>query len=136
MKQLWYSPNSVSRNYSKNKIIWVIENVFGSDYWPSENRESGYVGKGKRQIDIHANYEFMRMITAEISARLARCGQDGLALEFYYRLSNGDFVDVARRIANYLKVDDGEVVERVKTALSYCCGEERKMETYSEFKNG
>ena len=130
MKEEHYSPAEIK--YNRPQFLWLVKTVCGGNSWPSDGRESGYSGGKGKKPGHHAPYELVKMIGGECETRLARCGQDGLLLE--YTIMFGDFDDYTyQKLGNYMRMDISEVKYRVNLALKYCCGYHRKKITYGRF---
>jgi len=131
MKEEYYRPREI--RYTKPQIKWLILNVFGSDVWPSDGKETGYTGGKGKLINSHAPYETVKVITGELSARLNKCGLDGLLLCYLIKTSEGDNVYVEQEIADFLKENPDDIRFRLKTVLNYCRGRRRKLMGYGRY---
>jgi len=126
----WYSPNAIK--YSKPQFKWIVREVCGLTTWPSDGKETGYTGSDGKVLGYHAPFEMVKMITGECERRLEKCGVDGLMLE--YTILNGDFDDYTyQKLANYMRLDIYETESRIRLALKYCCGFERKRISYAKY---
>lgn len=130
----WYNPSAITFR-SRRQVIWLIKNlsIIGDGSWPPEHRESGYSGQSKKPASHHAKYESAGMIHAELTKRLEKAGEDGMALEFLIRLSEGDEVYIKQRIANYQHRPFEHVHKGVELALRYIIGNRRKRVSYRNY---
>ena len=95
--------------------------------------ETGYSGGKGRTAGHHANFEMIRMVIGELSARLRRCGKAGLYLEYITLIDYEDREYLMGRLAGYDGNTPREVSYLTNLALRYCCGRKRKRVTFDEF---
>lgn len=131
MKEEFYSPGSI--RYTKSQVLWLLKNVMDGDTWPPDHRETGYTGDPKKKGGRHAPYEMTKMVVGELAARLERCGEDGLALEFITRLSDGDDAYLIGRVAHYQRRQSEDVQQGITLALRYCSGFRGKQISYGRW---
>ncbi len=134
MKPEYYKPGQIF--YSEPQILWLLRNVLFQDTWPSDHKETGYTfAQNEKGMTLghHANYETIRMIIGELSARLRLCGIAGLYLEYLTLIDYEDRVFLEARLAGYTKVTPREVNHQARMALRYCCGHKRKQMTFERY---
>lgn len=118
-------------------LPWLISIRDGN--WPPDPRFTGYTdAPGVTKTRSHrAPYEAACQIAAELDERIKACGQDGEMLHVYYCYG----LELPR-IAKLVKMDEGQVMRRIKRALRYIASgpdrrwhdtPKRKALTYQEF---
>ena len=139
MQAEYYKPSGIF--YNRPQFLWILRNVCGSNSWPSDNKDSGYTGGNGRAVSHHAPYEVVKQITAECLARLARCRQDGLMLEYLILTEDCSFTRndwpsaySYQKLARYMRISRDDVMFSVNTALKYCIGKRRKLMSYYDYK--
>lgn len=135
----FYSPREIL--FTRKTCRWVIQNLgsLRSGFWPVE--ESGYIDPppiGKRTAGRQAPFITPVECAAEITARLERCGIDGLIL-----LAIECWGESEESMASYFSITVRSVRKRYKRALNYVASgpdrrwhdtKKRKGESYQEFK--
>ena len=114
-----YKPSSI--RWTHEQIKWILRwsEIIQSGRWPSDYKESGYVG-GNKSHNQRAPYETPIQIWAELTKRIERTNQDGYFLQAVY--SNDNRIAEMERIAKAFHMDINEVSDRVERALRYCTG--------------
>ena len=132
MIEEYYKPSEASA-YRKEHVIWLLKNVLFQDAWPSDHRETGYTGGKNRTIGHHANFETIKMITAELSARMKLCGAAGMYLEYLTCMDFDDYDSMCARLAGYFSTTPREVSYQANLSLRFCCRRKRKLVTFKYF---
>jgi len=123
----WFSPQA--QMYCRSLILWYLENrtkYFVEMKWPDNPMvQSTYtdpaVRSGEAKVDTHVISEFR----TEIEIRLESCGDAGLAL-IDEVASWGDNLTVS--------IPYSYLSRPAKNALNYCCGKNRRRETFAHWK--
>ncbi len=132
MIEEYYKPSEI--RYTREQIMWLLRNVLFQDTWPSDHRtETGYTGSKHRTVGHHANFETIKMITAELSARMKLCGAAGLYLEYLTCMDFDDYDSMCARLAGYFSTTPREVSYQATLALRFCCRRKRKLVTFKYF---
>jgi len=135
-KKEWYSPHAVTR-YSKAQVKWLIPHLplLRSGSYPRNPKETGYTDSAinQRQVKASASFELSASIAAELDIRLQRAGVDGLLLEFLYAFDPADELFVIEHIAQCLNLERREVTQRIRNALYFVSGQDRKKTTYARY---
>ena len=132
MTEEFYSPGRI--RYREPEVVWIIKFALDGNTWPVDHRhESGYVGGKGRKVGHTAPFEVTKVNTSEILHRLRCCSLDGLNLEYVLRLSDGDEVYLIQRLADYQHRSYDEVKSGVNSALHFCCGWRRKVDSYKRY---
>jgi len=138
VKDKWYSPGAIK--FTKTQIKWLIPRLpsLRNGEYPHNPKESGYsdFGGGKPQFKAGAKFEVPAGIAAELDIRLQRAGVDGILLELLYAGDPDDELFVIEHIANCLKVDSREISQRIRNALYFVSGIDRKAGSYSKYIRG
>jgi len=134
----FYSPREI--HFTRKTARWVIQNLgsLRSGFWPQE--ESGYIDIpiGKRTAGRKAPFITPVECAAEITARMERCGIDGLIL-----LAMECWDESVPSLAKYLSMPEWAVKKGYKKALGYIASgpdrrwhdtKKRKGESYQEFR--
>jgi hypothetical protein len=132
MTEEYWKPSEI--RFSVPQILWLLKYVSDSLEWPVDHRyETGYVGgPGKKQNHI-APYATVKEIVGELNARLVKCGEDGLMLEYCARIGALDEWSY-QKLGRYFRLPWYEVKKRVFKALNYCRGRKRKKQSYREYR--
>jgi len=135
-KKEWYSQYSVE-SFSKAQVKWLIPllpMIRDGDY-PPNPKETGYVDQGikSRVIKPGARFELPAGIAAELDIRIQRAGVDGLMLEFLYAFDPADELFIIEHIAQCLNLERNEVCQRIRNALYFVSGADRKVGSYSQY---
>ena len=144
MTDAWYS--YAGFKFTKDQIKWAIANLdtLRNGVWPSAHKESGYVGEARsKQVSHEGNFVKAAGIYAELSHRIESAGvkgdriHDGLLLEQLYCTESDDEIAVIQHLALAHGITIEEVVQRIRNALYFISGVDRKVSKYSGFiKNG
>ncbi len=133
----WYSPGEI--RFKVREALWLIRNLgsLENGHWPPD--ASNYVDTLSRKGGRHkAPFETAADYYIEITARLEKCGQDGLILEAVESWGKTE-----ASMAKYLGMPEWSIRKRAKSALGYVASgpvrrwhetEKRKAESYQEFK--
>ena len=134
MKKDWYSPGGIK--YTKAQVRWLIPQLpllRGGSY-PRNPKETGYEDSvSLQQIKDSANFEVPAGIAAELDIRIQRAGVDGLMLEFLYAFEPDDEYYVVEHMAQCLNLHRKEVEQRIRNALYFVSGPDRKAGSYSQY---
>lgn len=126
----WYPVKEL--NFNPRQMLWLIKNLptLKEGRYPPDPIGSGYVDlhMGKRAIKHKAYFETPALIAAEVEARLALCGLDGLLLEAteLWEIS-------LERLAKCIGMSEWEIIKRKSNALRYISGFKRKRRTYRDY---
>ena len=132
MIEEYYKPSEI--RYTREQIMWLLRNVLFQDTWPSDHRaETGYTGGQFKSHGHHANFETIKMITAELSARMKLCGAAGMYLEYLTCMDFDDYDSMCARLAGYFGTTPREVSYQANLALRFCCRRKRKLVTFKYF---
>jgi len=135
-KKEWYSPHAVLR-FTKAMVKWLIPYLpmLRSGSYPRNPKETGYTDSAisQRQVKASASFELPASIAAELDIRLQRAGVDGLLLEFLYAFDPADELFVIEHMAQCLNLERREVTQRIKNALYFVSGQDRKKTTYARY---
>lgn len=109
--------------YCPNQVQWIIFHLIkyetglftGSDEWPL-GEESGYTDGIRVQPSSHAYFEKIRQITADITSRLSKTGNDG------------------RLLVLEIQNEVYELSQDAKNVLYYISGWRKKRLLYPEWK--
>lgn len=131
----WYSPHSI--RFSRQQVKWLIPllPMLRNGEYPPSGKETGYTdaGGGKPVFKPGAKFELPAGIAAELDVRIQRAGVDGLMLEFLYAFEPEDEIFVIEHIAQCLNLERREVAQRIRNALYYVSGADRKAGSYSQY---
>ena len=133
----WHSPHSVTR-FTKPMVKWLVPMLplLRNGEYPPDPRaaDSGYTGgSGKPQVKPGAKFELPASIAAELDKRIQAAGLDGLLMEFLYAFETEDEVFLIEHIVRCLNCTSEGVSQRIRNALYYVSGANRKAESYSDF---
>lgn len=137
-KKDWYSPHAVTK-FTRAMVKWLIPHLplLRSGSYPRNPKqsESGYTDPGikSRQFKAGASFEIPAGIAAELDLRIQRAGFDGLLLEFLYAFDSADELFVMEHIAQCLNLERKEVVQRIRNALYFVSGANRKTASYTQY---
>ncbi len=134
MKDKWYSYNSFK--FTKAQVKWALANIITlrNGIWPPSHKESGYVGEPyKKRVSHEGSFIKAASIAAELDLRIQRAGVDGLILEFLYAFEPEDELFVIEHIAQCLHLETKEVSQRIRNALYFVSGADRKAGSYSQY---
>lgn len=135
-KKEWFSPHQVTR-YTKAQVKWLIPllPLLRSGSYPPSGKETGYIDQGikQQQFKPGAKFELPASIAAELDLRIQRAGVDGLLLEFLYAFEPQDELFVIEHIAQCLHFERKEVAQRIRNALYFVSGADRKTSSYSQY---
>jgi len=135
MAKDWYSPYTVTK-FTKPMVKWLIPwlpTLRGGNY-PRNPKESGYVdGGGKPTFKPGGKQEIPAGIAAELDVRIQRAGVDGLLLEFLYAFEPDDELFVEEHLAQCLNMETKEVSQRIRNALFFVSGADRKKNSYNQY---
>lgn len=137
MAKDFYAPKEIW--FSRQQVLWLIRDLptLRGGYWPAE--ASNYIDiSGKKTGRRKAPFITAAECYIEISARLEKCGIDGLIL-----LAIECWGESEASLAKYLRMPEYSIRKRRKSALGYVASgpvrrwhtiKKRKGETYQEFK--
>lgn len=136
MKPDWYSPHAVTR-FSKEQVKWLIPRLpmlRNGEYLPNP-KETGYFEQGGNRppVKASAKFELPAGIAAELDLRIQRAGLDGLLMEFLYALEPEDEVYIIEHMAQCLNMETRIVERRIRNALYYVSGPDRKKGSYTKY---
>ena len=135
-KKEWYSPHTVTR-FTKPQVKWLIPHLplLRDGSYPRNPKESGYTDLGivQKHTKAGAKFEVPAGIAAELDIRIQRAGVDGLMLEFLYAFEPADELFVMEHMAQCLNLEKGEVEQRVRNALYFVSGANRKTGGYTQY---
>ncbi len=133
----WYSPSAIEKAYSQAMVKWLIPilPVLRDGLYPPNPKESGYVDPASKQHRVNAKASFQKAadIAAELDKRITNAGADGLILEFYYSADDADLKFRAEHIATALNVSVQEISQRIRDALYFVSGQNRKAGSYQAY---
>jgi len=136
MTKDWYSPHAVTR-FSRVQVKWLLPllPLLRGGAYPPNPKDSGYTDRGikSRQFKAGAKWEMAAGIAAEVDVRIQRAGVDGLMLEFLYGFEPDDELFVIEHIAQCLNLERKEVTQRVRNALYFVSGRDRKKTSYAQY---
>jgi len=127
----WYPPGSIT--YTKAQVRFIMNNLemMREGVYPENPVGSSYTEiPGGKRVNRRAPFEVPCQIAGELEARLKKTGRDGVAAKAYYTHNFPIY-----EIAWLAQWDEDEVKERIKRAVDYVTGWERKTESYGEFVN-
>ena len=130
----WYSYNSFK--FTKAQVKWALANVqmLRDGQWPPSHKESGYVGEAhSKQVSHEGKFIKAASIAAELDLRIQKAGLDGLMLEFLYAFEPDDELFVIEHMAQCLNLEVKEVSRRIRNALYFVSGAERKKGSYKQY---
>lgn len=119
--------------YSQRQIRWLLKpeawNVIKAGQWPFSIKDDALIRAG---ISHHAAFELISLVKAELEMRLESVDKDGyLCLARYYNEWSDE------QIARAYNVPVQRVSQRIRRAMRYMAGRERKSISYDEWiKNG
>lgn len=135
-KKDWYSQHRVS-SFTKPQVRWLIPHLgmIRNGDFPKNPKDTGYTDTGikSRQFKAGAAFETAAGIAAELDLRIQRAGLDGLLLELLYTNDPDDEVFVIQHIAEALNLETREVYQRIRNALYYVSGRDRKQTSYANY---
>jgi len=135
-KKEWYSPHAVVK-FTKAMVKWLIPYLpmLRNGEYPRNPKETGYIDAsgGKPVFKPGAKFETPASIAAELDIRIQRAGADGLILEFLYAFEPEDELFVIEHIAQCLNLESREIAQRIRNALYYVAGNDRKSVSYSQY---
>ena len=134
-KKEWYSPHSVWR-FSRTQVKWLIPllPILRSGTYPPNPKDTGYIDRGGKPVfKPGAKFETPASIAAELDLRIQRAGFDGLLLEFLYAFGPDDELFIIEHIAQCLNLETREVAQRIRNALYFVSGEDRKSGSYNQY---
>lgn len=137
MAKDWYAPREVY--FNRKTALWVIQNLgnLRAGYWPPEASSYIDIPIGKRTAGRKAPFITPIECAAEISARLEKCGIDGLIL-----LAMECWGESEETLSKYLRMPEWSIRKRRKNALRYVASgpdrrwhttQKRRGETYRQF---
>ena len=133
----WYSPHAIEARYSKPQIKWLMPymSMLEGGVYPRNPKETGYVDAPSKSktINIKAPFQKAVDIHAELSGRIERAGVDGLMLEFLYSFENTNELFVIEHMAQCLNLEVKEVSRRIRSALYFVSGADRKAGSYATY---
>ena len=136
-KKDWYSPGAIEARYSKPQIKWLMPHLslLRSGVYPRATKETGYTDAGisKAPIKAVAKFEVPARIAAELDGRIQRAGVDGLMMEFLYAFEPDDEIFVIEHMAQCLNLSRREVTQRIRNALYFVSGVDRKATSYDKY---
>ena len=137
MAKDWYSPHAIESRYSKPMIKWLIPymNLLEEGIYPRNPKDTGYTEptiKGKI-TSVKAPFQRAVDIHAELSGRIERAGFDGLMMEFLYAFESANELFVLEHIAQCLNLEVNEVSRRIRNALYFVSGADRKAGSYDTY---
>lgn len=134
-KKDWYSPGSIK--YTKPQVRWLIPHLplLGQGIYPRRYKETGYTDNQTDQRQKNNQAPFIKAIEirAELMKRIELAFQDGLIMEFLYSIEPDDEVFVINHIAKCLHLDNREVTQRIRNALYFVSGSDRKTGSYKQY---
>jgi len=136
MTKDWYSPGEI--HFSRRTALWLIQNleILRDGRWPPE--ASNYIDIFSKTTSHKASFVTPVEYAAEISARMEKCGIDGLIL-----LAMEAWGESQEALAKYLWMPEWSINKRANRALAYVSSgparrwhntPKRKGGTYQEFK--
>lgn len=132
----WYSPHAVTK-FTRAQVKWLIPllPLLRGGTFPPNPKESGYTDSGikSRQFKAGAAFETPAGIAAELDIRIQRAGADGLMLEFLYAFEPADELFVIEHMAQCLNLERKEVEQRIRNALYFVSGVNRKTRGYTQY---
>ena len=132
----WFSPHAVTK-FTRSMVKWVIPQLplLRAGSYPRNPKESGYTDTGikSRQFKAGATFEVPAGIAAELDIRIQRAGADGLMLEFLYAFESADELFVIEHMAQCLNLERREVEQRIRNALYFVSGVNRKASKYTQY---
>ena len=133
----WYSPHAVTR-FTKEQVRWLIPMLpmLRSGEYPPKPGDSGYInqpGSNQPAYRAGAKWETPAGIAAELDLRIQRAGVAGLMMEFLYAFEPADELFVIEHMAQCLNLETKEVAQRIRNALYYVSGQNRKSVSYSQY---
>lgn len=135
----WYSQHAVTA-FTKAQVKFLIRilPLLRDGEYPGPGKDSGYVDPGTKQhhVKARAKFEGPAGIAAELDKRIQNADLDGLLLEFYYSADAQDFLYRAEHIAQCLNVAVRDIEQRIRNALYFVSGVDRKAGGYSAYVNG
>lgn len=133
---LWFS--YAGFKFKREQVKWGIYHLSSlrNGQWPPSHKESGYINApiGKKGAKTEATFVKAASIAAELDWRIAKCGVDGLMLEFLYAFEPEDELFIIEHMAQCLNMEVKEVSRRIRNALYYVSGERRKKTSYSQYQ--
>ena len=133
----WYSPGEI--RFKIQEALWLVQNLslLQAGHWPPE--VSSYIDiLGKKTGRHKAPFETAADYYIEITARLEKCGIDGLILEAIESWGKSE-----ESMAKYLGMPVWSIRKRLKSALGYVASgparrwhktKKREPESYKDFK--
>lgn len=113
MHKDWYSPGQI--HFRIDEALWLIQHLAMLEVGPWPPEASNYVDiQGRRRGKHKAPFETPADYYAEITARLERCGTDGLILEAIEAWGK-----TVPSLASYFQIPEWSVRKRRKNALGY-----------------
>lgn len=134
-KKDWYSPHSI--RYTKPQVRWLLPHLalLRSGVWPRNPKETGYTDPAisKAPLKAGAKFELPTIIAAELDVRIQAAGVDGLMMEFLYAFEPDDELFVIEHMAQCLNLSRREATQRIRNALYFVSGADRKKSSYKDF---
>ena len=138
MAKDFYLPREIY--FTRQQACWVIQNLgsLRAGYWPPEASSYTDIPIGKRTPGRQAPFITPIECAAEITARMEKCGIDGLIL-----LAIECWGESEEALAKYLGMSERSVRRGYKKALYYVASgpdrrwhdtRKRKGESYQEFR--
>jgi len=128
--QEWYSPEKVSKHWTKRQVKWVLRNLIDIKlgFWPPDERykkdglkTAGRVNTAPKKGYYQAHWENVVAVAAVLEKRLEKAGADGLlAIGFY---TAGQSVE---DLAGFLRVPEGEIIKRIERGMGFGTNEDEK----------
>jgi len=135
-KKDWYSPHAAWR-FSKPIVKWLLTNLalLRGGSWPRNPKETGYTDPAisKAPIKSSPKFEASAMIASELDVRIQAAGVDGLMMEFLYAFEPDDEIFVIEHMAQCLNLSRREVTQRIRNALFFVSGVDRKAGSYKDY---
>ena len=133
----WYSPGEI--RFTVRQTRWLVQNLGSLQHGHYPSDASNYIDIGGAKSGRHkAPFETAADYYIEITARLEKCGVDGLILEAIEAWGKSE-----ESLAKYLSMPLWSIRKRAKKALGYVASgparrwhntPKRKGETYQQFK--
>jgi hypothetical protein len=119
-------------NFSSRQMLWLIKHLptlKEGRYPPDPVGGSSYVDlQGKKAVRHRATFENPVLIAAEVEARLAMCGLDGLILKAVTLWEEG-----IEYLSRCLGISEDIIIKRKSKALGFISGWRRKRISYREW---
>ena len=112
MRVVYYSPSEITFDYKT--CLWLLDNLMTlrSGSWPSEHLDDASVPN--QQMNQKAPFATPIEYAAELTARLEKCGEDGLKL-----LAIEGYKESTESVAKYFGKPEWSTLKGAKTAMRY-----------------